>query len=441
METTSEKDLEEYKALTAVLTAFNEYTHWAKKEMIAPRVQKYNSLPISHQKLLPWFSKNLNSLTQSIETNGNFFSQLSHSVAQDWNAPEDLSFWYNCNYSDLDKVRSILIQITREWSAECKVERDASFGRILDALDNEVFGTTHSTPEEKSKLEILVPGSGLGRLVLELVLRGYRAQGNEFTFHMLLASNYMLNKATKVEETTLFPFVHKFSNKATREDQQRAIKVPDISPLEQLINLQQRHPSIDVQELMSICTGSFVDIYGPNNSATAPSTENGKKSNDIEVQQSEFYTVNPASEAVRAVNKEKFDAVVTCFFLDTATNIIEYLISIHNVLKPGAAWVNFGPLLWHFEEDDNMTTVSHNQFDDVRINNSNKQIDANIEDYSRKIPLKGLELSRDDLIELIEKIGFKFEKHESGIETTYGGDKYSLGSWIYKCEFWIARKV
>lgn len=45
-----------------------------------------------------------------------------------------------------------------------------------------------------------------------------------------------------------------------------------------------------------------------------------------------------------------FDAVVTCFFIDTAHNVIEYLEVISKVLRPGGLWINLGPLLWHWAD-------------------------------------------------------------------------------------------
>lgn len=38
----------------------------------------------------------------------------------------------------------------------------------------------------------------------------------------------------------------------------------------------------------------------------------------------------------------EWDAVVSCFFLDTAPNIIEYLETIFAMLKPGGFLINFG---------------------------------------------------------------------------------------------------
>jgi len=47
---------------------------------------------------------------------------------------------------------------------------------------------------------------------------------------------------------------------------------------------------------------------------------------------------------------DKWDCVVTSFFIDTAKNIIAYIEVIQKILKPGGVWVNMGPLLYHFEE-------------------------------------------------------------------------------------------
>lgn len=46
----------------------------------------------------------------------------------------------------------------------------------------------------------------------------------------------------------------------------------------------------------------------------------------------------------------KWDCVVTCFFLDTAHNVMEYIECISKILKPGGLWVNLGPLLYHYSE-------------------------------------------------------------------------------------------
>jgi hypothetical protein len=49
--------------------------------------------------------------------------------------------------------------------------------------------------------------------------------------------------------------------------------------------------------------------------------------------------------------RDRFDAVATVFFLDTAPNIIRYIEAIRNCLRKGGLLINVGPLLWHFENN------------------------------------------------------------------------------------------
>lgn len=37
-----------------------------------------------------------------------------------------------------------------------------------------------------------------------------------------------------------------------------------------------------------------------------------------------------------------WDAVCTCFFIDTAKNIFDYLERIYAILKIGGVWINMG---------------------------------------------------------------------------------------------------
>lgn len=39
---------------------------------------------------------------------------------------------------------------------------------------------------------------------------------------------------------------------------------------------------------------------------------------------------------------DSWDAVCSCFFIDTARNIVEYLEAIYRILKVGGVWINCG---------------------------------------------------------------------------------------------------
>lgn len=176
-----------------------------------------------------------------------------------------------------------------------------------------------------------------------------------------------------------------------------------MAPFAVLSELKEKTPSIAYEELMSITAGSFLELYGPN-----------KPSDTLN---------DPAAIELKNSSKDSFDVVVTNFFLDTASNIIEYVRAINHVLKNGGRWINFGPLLWHFEGDYNVSYI-------------NREDNVSIPDIK-----KGLELSREDLLELIKNMGFDFVKHESDIESTYCKDIKLLGSFVFKCEYWVCIKV
>jgi len=86
---------------------------------------------------------------------------------------------------------------------------------------------------------------------------------------------------------TLFPWVHNSSNHACDADQLRPCAVPD------------RHPAAILQYpgLLGMAAGDFVEVFS------------------------------------REEYIGHFDAVVTCFFLDTAHNVVEYMEIIWRVLK------------------------------------------------------------------------------------------------------------
>ncbi|GME67939.1 unnamed protein product [[Candida] boidinii] len=406
----SQQDIDEYNALTLVLSSLYNYSGYAKRKYIDPRIQKWNSLSKDDQELLPFYQRHLDSLNHCISMNENFTKDVALNSSSTWGVTNNPNNWNNNSVTstEFDKITKILNQYVREWSEAGSIERDQSFGLILKECE-----LLFPEFDKRSDVKVLVPGAGLGRLVVEFVKRGFQCQGNEFSYFMLLNSNYILNNTYMENNFIICPYIHKFSNINKKNDQLRQVFIPDYNPNELSKEFQENHPNIDFENLMSMVAGSFVDLYGPNdlNSLT------------------NIYTNNEEAVNFRKENFENWDIISTCFFLDTASNIIDYLRTIKHALKKNGKWINFGPLLWHHEDDE---TVDNFQ---------RKKNGSDSETESVLTPLKGLELTREDLITLIESMGFKFIKHESGIETTYGGDDKSLGSWKYKCEFWVCEKV
>lgn len=83
------------------------------------------------------------------------------------------------------KVRTVLRQFVRDWADEGAPERDLQYGCLLDALERYVPNAFKESGGQAKKSRVLTPGSGLSRLPFECARRGYAAQGNEFSYHML----------------------------------------------------------------------------------------------------------------------------------------------------------------------------------------------------------------------------------------------------------------
>ncbi|OAJ36046.1 hypothetical protein BDEG_20265 [Batrachochytrium dendrobatidis JEL423] len=107
----------------------------------------------------------------------------------------------------------------------------------------------------------------------------------------------------RAHEFTIYPWIHSFSNIPSAANQLQAIQIPDI--------LVSDHVPPTVS--FSMVAGDFIQIYGAPN------------------------------------QKDQWDVVATCFFIDTAKDLTQYLAVIKHALKPKGIWINVGPLLYHFE--------------------------------------------------------------------------------------------
>lgn len=271
----------------------------------------------------------------------------------DWLDP---SSQLNVPLIDVDKVRCIIRNIVRDWAAEGQVERDQCYQPILEELER-LFPTRNN----ESPPCCLVPGAGLGRLALEISSHGFICQGNEFSYYMMICSNFILNHTHTVDDWTIYPWIHSNCNSLSDEDQLRPVPIPDILPA-----------SAGITEGFSMCGGDFVEVYS-----------------------------DPSQEGV-------WDAVVTCFFIDTAHNVVEYIEIIWKILKEGGVWINLGPLLYHFADMHGQNEMS-------------------------------IELSLEDVKKVAFHYGFTLER-ESTIKTTYTTNPRSMMQNQYSAAFWTMKK-
>lgn len=247
-------------------------------------------------------------------------------------------------------------------------ERELTYKPILDLIEQEY---SNVPLKDRGTISILTPGCGLGRLSFEIAKKGYDSVGNEFSYHMLIASNYLLNCTTKIDQHQITPFMHSLSNHKSRESMLRKVSVPDVVPSEVLNNAN-----------FSMAAGEFIECFGNQES------------------------------------KSSFDCIVTCFFLDTAHNIVEYIETIENLLKPRGFWINLGPCLWHHEHGQNRHGKS--AFDD----------EGNY--------IGSIELSMQEVMQLVRDMGFVIE-HTEEISTPYMGNPESMLEHIYHAQLFTAR--
>jgi len=261
------------------------------------------------------------------------------------------------NPNDVDKVQSTLKQLVRDWSEEGEEERRLSYEPLLDELER-FYGDV----PDRNSVRVLVPGAGLARLAYEVAKRGFQCQGNEFSLYMLIAANFILNRTSdRPLSLIVHPWLHQYTNVAKIADQTRAYRVPDVDPsdIPQGVNF-------------SMAAGDFLEVYA-----------------EPEYDRSQ-------------------DVVLTCFFMDCAHNVLDFIALIRKVLKPGGRWINLGPLLYHFADVGGEDSIEP-PWEVVRA--------------------------------LISDAGFEFEREEEGVRATYVQNPASMLQFEYRCVRFTARRI
>ncbi|TFK44997.1 N2227-like protein [Crucibulum laeve] len=282
--------------------------------------------------------------------------------------------------ADLGRTRESLKHFVRDWSEEGAQERNRIFAPILDVL-------RQVDSSERSSKKVLVPGSGLGRLAWEISQLGYDTTANEFSFFMTLAFRFLLSSATtaSTNQHILRPYSHWFSHQRTNDSLFRSIAFPDAVPR--------------LSATFHLAEQDFLTMPIP------PVTKAADNSM--------FWSKAYASDDLGITGG--YDFVVTLFFIDTAINAFATMEHMYHLLRPGGTWINLGPLLW--------------------TGGAQAKV----------------ELSLEEVLQAAEEIGFVIQTGDSDLNTSdvearktveceYTGDRNAMMRWIYKAEFWVARK-
>ncbi|WEW54782.1 S-adenosylmethionine-dependent methyltransferase [Emydomyces testavorans] len=390
-------DPQERKVLFAALDSFRQYRRFLHRNITHRRRQSFYSLPSSHWTKLanPPFSilDTFNNIDDAIDTNADIAEAILATGLASFGLPpnpaeNDSRNWRDkATPEDISKANSTIRQFFRDWSAEGQHERDISYGPVLRALQ-EQFGERPA-----SGIRVLVPGAGLGRLVFDLSVAGYAAEGNEFSYHQLIASSWVLNHTRKAGEFALYPFALGFSNLKSRKQQLKKVMIPDVHPgsvvkEQDLLPVNERTMGI-----MSMTAADFLIQYAESES------------------------------------KDAFDAVATVFFIDTAPNLIRYIETIQNCLKPGGLWINVGPLLWHYEDRHN--------------GSQSKSEGADTDDVEKLgiVEPGTVEFTEEEVFHLVESMGFDIRIHNDEVgECGYIQDPESMLQNTYRPSHWVAVK-
>jgi carnosine N-methyltransferase len=349
--------------------------------------------------------KNLSEVDDAIDCNAEIADDILLCGLQAFGLSRDPDIgqpeiWQGCaSAEDVDLAHSTIRQLYRDWSAEGGREREACYDFILGQL--RAFSSKQATPiEQASRPKLLVPGAGLGRLVFELCRAAYDVEGNEISYHQLLASSWILNHAGATPHA-LYPFVTQFTNLRSRQQQLRKVMIPDIHPAE---GMKQASAAGEEFGKMDMTAGDFVVLYS-------------------------------GEECIA-----KFDAIVTMFFIDTAPNLIRYIDTVRNCLRPKGVWINVGPLLWHSDDAHNAKADGanhhhhHHQDDKASVGDSDR--DACIGEMG------GFQLTEEEVIWLLEMKGFQIEHREVASEGVgYIQDADSMFQNLYRVSRWVATKT
>lgn len=357
-QTNGDDTTEERRYFLSVLTTFESYKEQSLLR-IAHKEKCLRSLSQDHQNWLTRYKEDLESFRKCVYKNAEFIPII---VQHAYTIFDNVLCNDNPSHSEtrvgtltegLDKVQSVFKQLMRDWSALGATERKQCYTPIIEEVERQY-------PPEKfnlSDINVLVPGAGLGRLAFEIAKRGYSCQGNEFNLFMLIVSFYVLNLCQNVEEYTIYPWIHQYCNNLSAEDQMTSVSFPDVRPM----------PTPESK--FSMTAGDFLEVYS---------------------------------------NADEWDCVATCFFIDCAANVIQFIELIHHILKPGGVWINLGPLLYHYSDIKNE---------------------------------KSIEPSFEVLCEVIKSVGFVMEKSEIGLKTRYCQNPKSMLQYEYDSIFFVCRKV
>mmetsp|Transcript_9940 Transcript_9940/g.24184 ORF Transcript_9940/g.24184 Transcript_9940/m.24184 type:complete len:443 (-) Transcript_9940:159-1487(-) len=394
-------DGDEISHFECVCEAYRQYSNFAicqwtsheyRLKMLSGSQQKI--LPEGLQHGTPAYCKRFKNFRDAVVRNQFCLDCILRHVGQP-HSQQDQTRKVNVTDDQISKVASVLKSLTRDWSIYGRHERKSAYDPIK-RLVKKYLPLESDSVAAQQPTTILVPGSGVGRLAFELAGMGYSVQGNEFSMYMLLASDFMLNNGGRIcnpeRPLHLSPWLLESRNVHESTDQFCTAQIPDVDPITILTP-----PSDDLERISS------------------------KRSPEFSMAAGDFSVIYNDED-------EKWDCVTSCFFLDACPNIVEIIQVIYKILKPGGLFVNLGPLLYHWSgppmRPDDKSVEEYRQ----------RYVDLDSRYFT------SINLSYNDIREILNNIGFDMLEEERGIECYYTSDRRSMMSTKYSCVSFVAQK-
>lgn len=343
------KDPEELKRFLIALRTM-EYYYYHNRWQVDKINYDYSHIDKKYLSKMTYdYKTRVKRLETAIDANQIFLTEISNKYMP------DQSYFNNYNQKEIDDQAyndystlnyAVFMYISRDWTLERKKEREIHYIPIIEAVKKYI------PPNSK----LLIPGAALLRLGYELAKIGYNIDANDYNFLNVILCDYIFNYS-KMNQFSFQPLIRSFSNYLSEDAVFRKFSFPDDN-----IDLQGKGK-------MTMLAGDFTKLY-----------------NDKD---------------------NYYDCVITCFFIDTAKNVIQYIEIIEKVLKKGGIWINFGPLSYHWVGYQNIPTI---------------------------------ELPYDKLKDVIINYGFEYIHEEKNKTVIYCEIEDFMKNDVFNCVFFIAKK-
>eukprot|EP00614_Pseudopedinella_elastica_P010233 CAMPEP_0172596318 /NCGR_PEP_ID=MMETSP1068-20121228/16080_1 /TAXON_ID=35684 /ORGANISM="Pseudopedinella elastica, Strain CCMP716" /LENGTH=520 /DNA_ID=CAMNT_0013395279 /DNA_START=27 /DNA_END=1589 /DNA_ORIENTATION=- len=384
-----------------------------------------------------------------------------------------------------NKLSGTLHALSRDWAREGRLERSEAYGPILAALKARLpLGSTVLVPGSGlARLTCEIAARGFKSqgndfdffmlFTADFMLNGIaHPQEEEGPGGPEAARGGETKRGSwrRHEVVTVHPWVHSLTNNLSHDDALRPIKLPDVSALNLLENASDEEAEEGGLE------GSFGGAASPGSGPPAPPSSEertakaapvssaaaapplppfappgaGQKERavlrearaafgDLSMCAGEFLLAYDARQLAAAAGPEEkgleersgevkglgeWDAFVSCFFVDTAPNVLEYIALVKGILRPGGVWVNFGPLTYHWA--DPFSELGSNGMTEDGCRGMDER-------YSQS-----LELSWEEIRHALQQSGFQVEEERRDVPAHYTLNEPALMRTQYRCVFFTA---